>query len=89
MRTTEVCRLAGATYRQVDYWARLGILSSGSATPGPGVRRHWTLADAHRIRLVAQAVRIGMLPRPALYLAAAMSDDEVVTAPGLQLTACA
>lgn len=88
MRTTEVCRLSGATYRQVDYWARLGILTQPRA-PGIGVHRVWSLADAHRIRLVAQAVRAGMLPSPALRLAAAMDDDEVVSAPGLQLSACA
>lgn len=43
--TTEVVTLAGASYRQLDYWSRCGVfdvLPEFVATPGSGVPRRWT-----------------------------------------------
>lgn len=55
--TTEVCRLTGATYRQLDYWARTGRIPgqpSGSVI-GSGNRRRWTQADVDEVRLWLEA----------------------------------
>lgn len=80
MRTPEVVRLSGATYRQVSYWASLGILPGVPRRPGNGQPRTWSTPDAHRIRLVASAVKHGFSPSYALRAAAAMEDEEVLGA---------
>lgn len=87
MRTVEVVRLSGASYRQVNYWATLGILPGQPRSPGNGQPRVWSTADAHRIRLVAAAVRAGMGPTYALRLAADLSDAAAITSQGLSLRA--
>lgn len=47
-RGPEVSRLARITYRQLDYWARTGILTpSIQSAMGPGSRRFYSQADAH------------------------------------------
>jgi hypothetical protein len=58
LSTIELCRRSGATYRQLDYWARLGILRPhGNSCPGTGVSRRWdaTLAPvARRLAVVSK-----------------------------------
>jgi DNA-binding transcriptional MerR regulator len=42
----------GVTYRQLDYWTRIGYLFPANPTPGSGHRRQWSepeLAIARRI----------------------------------------
>lgn len=40
----EVLRVAGVSYRQGDYWARLGVFGPERHwTPNPGSRRPWTV----------------------------------------------
>lgn len=46
--------IAGVSYRQIDYWARLGyIRSTGAGAAGSGSRRRWTLDDVQRIAAVS------------------------------------
>ena len=56
--SSEVCAMAGVTYRQLDYWTRLGLVSP-SITPaaGYGSQRRWSTAD------LAAVTRIGEIAR--------------------------
>lgn len=53
MRTRDVCRTTGATYRQVDYWRRRGLIP-GQRPPGSGNAREqpWTIEQVHRVRMI-------------------------------------
>ena len=58
--TVEVCRLTGATYRQVDWWCRTGRIPgqpSGAAT-GSGHRRRWTPDQIVRVLTLMRASRL-------------------------------
>ena len=55
--TVEVCRITGATYRQLDWWCRTGRIPgqpSGAAT-GSGRRRRWTDDQITRASLLLRA----------------------------------
>lgn len=75
--TVEVARLTGATYRQLDYWARSGRIPGQSPGPstGSGHRRLWSEADVERVRLV---LRASVLINNNLDGAVAMLDREAV-----------
>lgn len=56
--TMDVCRLTGATYRQVSYWASRGLVAGQARGPGTGSRREWTDAQLDTVRrLVAASER--------------------------------
>lgn len=51
--TPEVCRLTGATYRQVDYWCRVGLIRPGLCDArGSGTRRRFTEDDVAALKAV-------------------------------------
>lgn len=53
----EVCKLVGITYRQLDYWLRVGIIvPSCKPTPGSGGRRRFTLVEVQRLKEVVASV---------------------------------
>jgi len=52
--STEVCELAGITYRQLDHWARKGYITATSGSKGSGVARQWTRAQADAITELAE-----------------------------------
>ena len=57
--TVEVCRMTGATYRQLDYWCRTGRIHGqpvGRGT-GSGNRRRWTPEQVAEARLIFVASR--------------------------------
>jgi DNA-binding transcriptional MerR regulator len=57
--SAEVCRLAGVSYRRLDYWARLGLVApSVCECAGSGTRRRWSPADVLRVKRVAVAARL-------------------------------
>jgi hypothetical protein len=54
--STELLKLApGVTYRQLDYWRRIGAIvpADGCSEPGSGYRSRWSPRDAQRLRAVA------------------------------------
>jgi hypothetical protein len=55
LRGADVCRIAGVTYRQLDYWARLGHFGDALIGQGSGGRRSW------RPEHVALSCGLGML----------------------------
>jgi len=53
----EVRRRVGVSYRQLDYWARAGIVSPSIApAEGSGSRRRWAEIDVQRL-MVAKLLR--------------------------------
>lgn len=52
--TTEVCKMTGATYRQLDYWCRTNRIPDQPA-PGSGGRRRWTRAQIDHVDVLLRA----------------------------------
>lgn len=61
LRSTQVCRRAGITYRQLDYWGRLGLITPPATGCGPGCPRRWSLDQVDRVCAIAAWVRLGVL----------------------------
>jgi len=56
--TAEVAKKSGATYRQLDYWARMKWIDLGPDL-GTGVPREWAFRDMVTARLVSTLVGAG------------------------------
>jgi hypothetical protein len=51
----ELEALTGATYRQIDYWCREGIIHAiGNDTPGSGSRRRFSKSIIDKVKLVVR-----------------------------------
>jgi DNA-binding transcriptional MerR regulator len=57
----QVCRLVGITYRQLDYWARTGLLvpSLASAT-GSGSKRRYDYTDVLEVKVIKSLLDSGV-----------------------------
>ncbi len=53
-RGPAVCSIVGITYRQLDYWARTGMIVPARRGAGYGPHRRWTADDLRVTRVVAQ-----------------------------------
>lgn len=59
--TSQVCRLAGVTARQLDYWTRTDLVSAALAQAhGSGTQRRWSREDVAFIRLVRELLALGV-----------------------------
>jgi DNA-binding transcriptional MerR regulator len=57
----QVCRLVGITYRQLDYWARTGLLQpSVAAAKGSGTRRVYSYGDVLELKVIKQLLDAGV-----------------------------
>jgi DNA-binding transcriptional MerR regulator len=56
--SAQVCKLAGVTYRQLDYWVRQGLIEPTVAARGSGSKRRWTWDDIERARRLRLAARL-------------------------------
>ncbi len=56
-----VCRLTGVTYRQLDYWARTGLVTP-SITPatGSGSKRSYSYADLLEVKVIKSLLTSGV-----------------------------
>lgn len=52
----DVCAIVGITYRQCDYWVRIGIIDATKPADGSGSQRRFSRADISDIALI-DAVR--------------------------------
>ena len=60
-RAPQVCSLVGITYRQLDYWARTGlILPSVQAAKGSGSQRLYGFGDIVQLKVVKRLLDAGM-----------------------------
>jgi len=56
-----VCRLTGVTYRQLDYWARTGLVKP-SITPatGSGSKRSYSYSDVLEVKVIKSLLSSGV-----------------------------
>jgi DNA-binding transcriptional MerR regulator len=56
-----VCRLTGVTYRQLDYWARTGLVTP-SITPaqGSGSKRSYSYSDVLEVKVIKSLLNSGV-----------------------------
>lgn len=60
-RAPQVCRLVGITYRQLDYWARTGLLKpSLQEAQGSGSQRLYSFGDIVQLKVVKRLLDAGM-----------------------------
>lgn len=58
---TQVCTLVGITYRQLDYWARTGLLVPSIATAkGSGTKRRYSYHDVLELKVIKQLLDAGV-----------------------------
>lgn len=59
--SAEVCRLAGISFRQLDYWDRTHLFSpSVQSAAGSGSRRRYSVDDLEAVKLIAFLVDAGI-----------------------------
>ncbi len=60
-RGTSACRAAGVTYRQLDYWARTGLLEPSVRNPsGSGHQRLYSFRDILVLKVVKRLLDTGV-----------------------------
>lgn len=60
-RAPQVCKIVGITYRQLDYWARTGLLSpSLRPARGSGSQRLYAFGDIVQLRVIKRLLDAGM-----------------------------
>jgi len=60
-RGPQVCALVGITYRQLDYWARTGLLRPSLAEArGSGTQRRYSYHDLLELKIVKQLLDAGV-----------------------------
>ena len=57
----QVCELVGITYRQLDYWARTGLLRPTLAEArGSGTKRRYSYHDVLELKVIKQLLAAGV-----------------------------
>ena len=60
-RGPQVCKIVGITYRQLDYWARTGLLRPSLAdAKGSGSQRLYSYSDVVELKVVKQLLDAGI-----------------------------
>ncbi|HET9258962.1 MAG TPA: MerR family transcriptional regulator [Acidimicrobiia bacterium] len=60
-RAPQVCKLVGITYRQLDYWARTGlIVPSLAQAQGSGSQRMYSFSDVVQLKVIKNLLDAGM-----------------------------
>ena len=60
-RVPEVCRTIGITYRQLDYWARTGLVTpSIREAGGSGTQRLYSFKDLVQLRVIKKLIDAGV-----------------------------
>lgn len=61
LRGTQLCALAGVTYRQLDYWVRTDLVRP-SITPGvgSGTQRRYSREDLHLVLILRRCIDTGV-----------------------------
>jgi len=58
---SQVCSLVGITYRQLDYWARTGLLEPSIAVArGSGTKRRYSYRDVLELKVIKQLLDAGL-----------------------------
>jgi DNA-binding transcriptional MerR regulator len=65
-RPPQVCALVGITYRQLDYWARTGLLRPSIADArGSGTQRRYSYTDVLELKVIKRLLDAGISLRRA------------------------
>jgi DNA-binding transcriptional MerR regulator len=60
-RVPEVCRIAGISYRQLDYWARTGLVRpSIRDAQGSGTQRLYSFQDLAQLKVIKKLLDTGV-----------------------------
>jgi len=60
-RAPQVCKLVGISYRQLDYWARTGLITpSVQKASGSGTQRLYSFPDIVQLKVVKRLLDAGM-----------------------------
>lgn len=60
-RGPQVCAIVGITYRQLDYWARTGLLvPSITKAKGSGTQRRYSYRDVLELKVIKQLLDAGL-----------------------------
>lgn len=60
-RGAQVCSLVGITYRQLDYWARTGLLRPSIAdATGSGSQRRYSYSDVLELKVIKRLLDAGL-----------------------------
>lgn len=60
-RAPQVCTLVGISYRQLDYWARTGLITpSVQEASGSGSQRLYSFSDVVQLKVVKRLLDAGM-----------------------------
>jgi DNA-binding transcriptional MerR regulator len=60
-RVPEVCKLVGISYRQLDYWARTGlVMPSVRAAGGSGTQRLYSFRDLVQLKVIRKLLDAGV-----------------------------
>lgn len=60
-RAPQVCNIVGITYRQLDYWARTGLIRPSLQTAsGSGTQRLYAFTDVVQLKVVKRLLDAGM-----------------------------
>lgn len=65
----EQLSITGATYRQLDYWMRIGLLHPNNPRGGTGYQRTWPDGELEVARLMVQFIQAGLTVHAAHHAA--------------------
>jgi DNA-binding transcriptional MerR regulator len=72
----QVCDLVGISYRQLDYWARTGLLQPSLANArGSGSRRVYSYSDLLGLKVIKQLLDAGVSLQSARRAVECLRDD--------------
>jgi DNA-binding transcriptional MerR regulator len=72
----QVCGLVGISYRQLDYWARTGLLQpSVAAAKGSGSRRVYSYSDVLELKVIKQLLDAGVSLQSARRAVECLRED--------------
>ncbi|MGO9344495.1 MAG: MerR family transcriptional regulator [Acidimicrobiales bacterium] len=75
-RGPQVCKIVGITYRQLDYWARTGLLRPSIADArGSGTQRCYSYHDVLDLKVIKQLLDAGVSLRQARRAVECLRED--------------
>jgi DNA-binding transcriptional MerR regulator len=83
-RAPQVCNLVGISYRQLDYWARTGLITpSVQQASGSGSQRLYSFPDVVQLKVVKRLLDAGMslkkIRKAMEILSAELASDSPLT----------
>lgn len=76
-RGPQVCQIVGITYRQLDYWARTGLLvPSITEAKGSGTQRRYSYRDLLELKVIKQLLDAGLSLTSARKAIEVLRSDE-------------